>query len=83
MEMDIEIQTNKEDIFKKKKLDECLCIQKDETQIKFGSEYIWVWVATIDPENKEILKIDISFELIILIAIAIFISSLINKYGKH
>ncbi len=26
----------------------------DETQIKVGSEYIWLWIA-IEPENKEIV----------------------------
>ena len=28
----------------------------DETLIKIGSEYIWIWVA-IEPENKQILAL--------------------------
>ncbi len=38
------------------------CIQKDETIIKVDSEYIWVWVATIVLESKEILGMSISKE---------------------
>lgn len=38
-----------------------LCIQKDETQIKFDSEYIWLWVG-IEPKNKVILGLNISKE---------------------
>ncbi len=33
----------------------------DETQIKVGSELIWLWVA-IEPKNKEILALSISKE---------------------
>jgi putative transposase len=33
----------------------------DETLIKIGSEIIWLWVA-IEPKNRQILKVDISFE---------------------
>jgi putative transposase len=46
---------------KKKKISEYSCIQKDETVIKVGSEFIWVWVA-IEPESKEILGMSISKE---------------------
>ena len=31
-----------------------------ETIIKVGPEYIWVWVVTIEPKDKEILRINIS-----------------------
>ena len=31
----------------------------DETLIKVGAEYIWLWVA-IEPENREILALTIS-----------------------
>ena len=31
----------------------------DETLIKIGSEYIWIWVA-IEPENRQILALTIS-----------------------
>ena len=33
----------------------------DETQIKVGSELIWLWVA-IEPESKEVLRLNISKE---------------------
>jgi putative transposase len=33
----------------------------DETILKVGSEFIWLWVA-IEPENKEILAQDITKE---------------------
>jgi len=42
---------------------------------------MWIWVA-VEPKNKEILKIDTSFERNMLIAER-FISSLIKGYGKH
>ena len=43
---------------KKKNIEEYVL---DETIIKAGSEYIWLWVA-IEPKNKEILGIRISKE---------------------
>jgi putative transposase len=63
---------------KRKKINEFII---DETQIKVGSQYIWLWVA-IEPKHKQILQIDTSFERNMLIAER-FLSSLINKYGKH
>jgi putative transposase len=33
----------------------------DETQLKVGSEYIWLWIA-IEPETKNIVAINISKE---------------------
>jgi putative transposase len=53
----------------------------DETQLQVGSQYIWIWVA-IEPTNKQILQIDISFERTMLVAER-FIASLVNTYGKH
>jgi putative transposase len=53
----------------------------DETQVKAGSELIWLWVS-IEPKHRQILHIDISFERTMLIAER-FIASLIDKYGKH
>jgi putative transposase len=53
----------------------------DETLIKAGNEYAWLWVA-IEPENKIILGIRISIERNMLVAEQ-FIQSLIRKYGKH
>ncbi len=43
---------------KRKKFNEFII---DETQIKLGSESIWLWVA-MQPESKEITVIDISKE---------------------
>ena len=43
---------------KKKNIEEYVL---DETIIKAGSEYIWLWVV-IEPKNKEILGISISKE---------------------
>ena len=42
--------------FRKTKINEFVV---DETQIKVGSELIWLWVA-IEPKDKEILSIIIS-----------------------
>ena len=53
----------------------------DETQIKVGSEYIWLWVA-IEPENKEILVLNISKERNMLVAEK-FIAGLVKVHGKH
>ena len=55
----------------------------DETQIKVGSEYIWLWV-TIEPKHKEILAMDISKERnMFIVVIERFLSNVINKYGLH
>jgi putative transposase len=65
---------------KRKKVDEFVI---DETQIKVGSRYIWLWVA-IEPKHRQILHIDISFERIMRIVDERFIvASLINNFGKH
>ena len=50
----------------------------DETMIKIGSNYMWIWVA-IEPESKEILGISVSKERNMLIA-EHFISSLTKGY---
>jgi putative transposase len=63
---------------KRKKVGEFII---DETQIKVGSQYIWLWVA-IEPKHRQILQIDISFERTMLVAER-FIASLINTFGKH
>jgi putative transposase len=49
----------------------------DETMIKSGSNYMWIWVA-IEPESKEILGISVSKERNMLIA-EHFISSLTKR----
>ncbi len=53
----------------------------DETQIKVGSQCIWLWVA-IEPKHREILQIDVSVERAMLVAER-FIASLVDRYGKH
>ena len=53
----------------------------DETLIKIGPTYMWIWVA-IEPENKQILAVTISKERTMLIAER-FIVSLINRYRNH
>jgi putative transposase len=53
----------------------------DETQLKVGSEYIWLWVA-IEPKDKEILSISISKERNMFVAER-FLSNLIKDYDKH
>jgi putative transposase len=64
----------KEDITKRCKLSEFII---DETLIKVGSEYVWLWVA-IEPAEKTILGIRISIERNMLVAEQ-FIKSLIRK----
>ncbi len=53
----------------------------DETQIKVGSEYIWLWIA-IEPKDKEILSISISKERNMFVAER-FLANLLKEYGKH
>ncbi len=53
----------------------------DETLIKVGSEYIWLWVA-IEPENRQILALYISKERNMFVAER-FMSGLVKNYGKH
>jgi|tagenome__1003787_1003787.scaffolds.fasta_scaffold19935886_1 transposase-like protein len=57
--------TSQRDFQLRKKLMD-IYIVVDETQIKAGSQYIWLWVAIIKPKHREILLlIDASFERII------------------
>ena len=53
----------------------------DETIIKVGPEYIWVWVA-IEPKDKEILAINISKERNMFVA-EHFLSDIMKEHGKH
>jgi putative transposase len=43
--------------FKRKKISEFII---DETQIKVGQDYFWIWVVVIDSTNKTVLGIHIS-----------------------
>ncbi len=53
----------------------------DETLLKVGFEFIWLWVA-IEPENKQILALSISKERNMFVAEKI-LDGLIKIYGKH
>ena len=53
----------------------------DETMLKVGSEYIWLWVA-IEPGNKQILALSISKERNMFVAER-FIGGLVKFDGKH
>jgi putative transposase len=53
----------------------------DETIIKVGSEYIWLWIA-IENDNREIFQMSISKERNMFVAER-FISNLLKRYGEH
>ncbi len=53
----------------------------DETQLKVGSELIWLWVA-IEFETKNILGVNISKERNMFVA-EHFLSDIVEKYGEH
>ncbi len=53
----------------------------DETLLKVGSEYIWLWVA-IESETRQILALSISKERNMLIAER-FLSDIVKIHGKH
>ncbi len=63
---------------KRKKIDEYIV---DETMIKVGSEYIWLWVA-IESENRQIVALTISKERNMFVAER-FLSGLVKDYGKY
>ena len=52
----------------------------DETLIKAGSEYIWLWVA-IESESKRIVGFSISKERNMLLIAERVISKLVKNYG--
>ena len=53
----------------------------DETQIRVGNKYFWIWIA-IEPTERSILDVYLSVERTMLIA-ETFIKDLVKKYGKH
>ena len=63
---------------KKKRISEFII---DETLIKVGPEYIWLWV-TIESENMDILALSISKERNMFVAER-FPDGLIKIHGKH
>jgi putative transposase len=64
--------------YKRRKVSEFII---DETEIKIGKNYFWIWV-TIEPNNKTILGIHISIERNMFI-VEQFLQGLVKKYGKH
>jgi putative transposase len=65
-------------LIKRKKVNEYII---DETMIKVGSEYFWLWVI-IEPKDKAILSITISKDRSMLVAER-FLSKVVKKYGSH
>ncbi|MEJ7640876.1 MAG: DDE-type integrase/transposase/recombinase [Candidatus Nitrosocosmicus sp.] len=53
----------------------------DETVIKVGSEYTWLWVA-VESKNSEILALSISKERNMFVAER-FLSRVVKEFGKH
>ena len=49
----------------------------DETLFKVGLEYVWLWVTTIKPGNKQILALAISKERKMFVIAERFISKLV------
>ena len=53
----------------------------DETQIKVGSELLWLWIA-IEPKTHAILRTKISKERNMFVAER-FLLDIVEEYGKH
>jgi len=53
----------------------------DETQIKIGNDYFWIWVA-LESDNKTIVGIHLSLERNMLVAEQ-FLQNIIKKCGRH
>jgi putative transposase len=64
---------------KKKKISEYVI---DETVIKVGQEYIWLWVAIEPTKDREILAISISKERNMFVA-EHFLPDVVDEYGPH
>ena len=63
---------------KKRKIQEFVI---DETLVRVGSRYAWLWVA-IEPKDKQILALTISMERNMLVAER-FMAGLVKAHGKH
>ena len=59
---------------KRKKVSEYIV---DETKLKVGSEYIWLWIA-IEPENKQILALYVSKERNMFVVAEHFLSQMLS-----
>ncbi len=57
--MDAEVQTRKNILQQNENISKFIV---DETQIKVGKDYFWLWVVAIEPKDKDILHIHISSE---------------------
>ncbi len=53
----------------------------DETVIKVGSEFIWLWVA-IEPKNRAILALSISKERNMFVIAERFLYDIVKEHGK-
>jgi putative transposase len=60
-----------------------LYILKDETQLKVDSEIIWLGIAIVESETKNILAISISKERNMFVAHERFLSDIVNEFGQH
>ena len=54
----------------------------DETQLKVGNNYFWIWIAIESSSERTILGVRISAERNMFVAEQ-FLSSLVQEYGKH
>ena len=77
MDLDSKIPTKKDIIEEIKVLEYII----EETEIRIGSELIWLWVA-IDNKTKRILRLSISKERNMFVAER-FIAHLVKNHGKH
>ena len=76
--MDSETSPQKDIIKKRRRISE---FTVDETAIKAGSEYMWLWAA-IEQKNKQILALSISKKRSKFVAER-FIEGLAKSHGKH
>ncbi|WP_172602154.1 DDE-type integrase/transposase/recombinase [Candidatus Nitrosocosmicus franklandus] len=75
--MDSKVQASKAKSTRRRVLEYII----DETMLKVGSEFVWLWVAT-EPENRQILALSISKERNMFVAER-FISDLVKIHGIH
>jgi putative transposase len=66
-------------IYKRRKVSEFII---DETQIRAGNKYFWIWIAAIEPTDRCILDVYLSVERNMFV-VEKFLNSLIRDYGKH
>jgi putative transposase len=80
---DAQVQTRK--IFYNRMKISKFIVGGDETQIKLGKDYFWLWVvAIIKPKDKDILlHIHISAAERNMFVAEHFLRSLVKKYGRY